>query len=948
MESGMNFLGLRNIFKITLFFAFVVFFFSPADVSFAAVIQEIRNYLSSSALGELNPELNETGVPSTINLPFRDNIYFWRRILVDVGREEHYFSDGTARFEVRGWVGDPQARPNDPAGSNVCYHGLTFRHQAVFMDIFSRDSDPSTNRGDKYYGSSKYDINIGSFPGANCNPTRSKDDLPIDVTQLGGDIEYNYSYQIWDRGNFPEADYIGRAVQNEINIKLPKPRIFNEGAFVNGNTLNVTFSADNSVDNGGGRSDRETLDYRVTIDETPESTNEPWTQIPGVDGFNVDSRQDFQVLKDIRNFSSGWHGVYIQVRNRYDSNHNDAFNIRNDGRFNFTQVTRSFCRNNCSGPTPTPTPTPTPSTFDVAPDEVEAKFGQQKQFYAFFNGANVTVGNTAWYSLNPSCAAWSGPGNFIAGSRVCNTEICGEHTDSNGRRWEDCSDFRVVYSVCRSNRSGRYAEVGTLDFSEVEGSNRIHRGETKQVSIEMRNCGTIGWSANQRYRLGTAADQKPWGQNRARMSDADPDRINTWLNKTPKDTVIPEESINFMIDITAPANPADWTYERTGSQFCTPRQGQQNVPEQDRVYFCIFQGQMVQDGVAWFLEGFGETIDVYPATLDVNLTANPTSGAPGTNVNLSADVSGTATGTINYTFWWNCNNPTTSVAEAIAACGDPDGVNGNSNGIKFDNVNDDPKSVSHIYNTPGTFTAKVIVERGAAPPDEDRETITITNGNPEARNVQAVQLDYCVSPTYRIEWTYTDPDGNPSSAYQVQVNDLGSSWNPPLEDDSGIVSSSVLSGTRQTYTIPPGKLAFGVTYKARVKVWDSNNTESSWYESSNWRTPDHAYPQVNFTWSPQNPIVDQSVNFTDQTTFYDSSNPGQRRWDWSFDDPDSSGSGGPSATQQNPTYVFRNSGVHNVRLRATDSDNFSCEIVKDVNVGSGGIFPFFKEIIPGF
>jgi hypothetical protein len=118
-------------------------------------------------------------------------------------------------------------------------------------------------------------------------------------------------------------------------------------------------------------------------------------------------------------------------------------------------------------------------------------------------------------------------------------------------------------------------------------------------------------------------------------------------------------------------------------------------------------------------------------TLSVTLTANPSSGTAPLSTNLTADVSGTATGTINYTFWWNCNDPGTSVSNVMAVCGSiPTPAWGtctsNENGYKCDGVWDDPKVVNHTYLSAGTYTAKVIAERGSAPPAESRTTINVT------------------------------------------------------------------------------------------------------------------------------------------------------------------------------------------------------------------------------
>lgn len=116
------------------------------------------------------------------------------------------------------------------------------------------------------------------------------------------------------------------------------------------------------------------------------------------------------------------------------------------------------------------------------------------------------------------------------------------------------------------------------------------------------------------------------------------------------------------------------------------------------------------DVVGWISfsgAGYGVTIiPVIPVpTLSVSLSASPSSGAPPLTSILTATVSGTAVGTINYKF--DCTN------------------DGTYEGI-FNNVSDNPETYSCVYNTAGTYTARVYVERDIAPSAENTATITVT------------------------------------------------------------------------------------------------------------------------------------------------------------------------------------------------------------------------------
>ena len=116
------------------------------------------------------------------------------------------------------------------------------------------------------------------------------------------------------------------------------------------------------------------------------------------------------------------------------------------------------------------------------------------------------------------------------------------------------------------------------------------------------------------------------------------------------------------------------------------------------------------------------TFTVTSATLSVDLKAatdgaswqDSLSGtAPLNGVDLKATVSGTAVGTINYTFYCNRSDSGTNITAGWDA--KPDGTSIN------------PYTVSNIcnYSSAGTYTAKVIAERGGLAA-EDRVTITVS------------------------------------------------------------------------------------------------------------------------------------------------------------------------------------------------------------------------------
>lgn len=105
----------------------------------------------------------------------------------------------------------------------------------------------------------------------------------------------------------------------------------------------------------------------------------------------------------------------------------------------------------------------------------------------------------------------------------------------------------------------------------------------------------------------------------------------------------------------------------------------------------------------WVAAEHSLRIDVRADTLAVGLNASPSSGIAPTVVDLTATVSGSATGYINYTFYCNDSSPGATITPGWA--------------VKIDGTTQNPKTVQHAcsYQAPGLYFPKVVVERGTAP-----------------------------------------------------------------------------------------------------------------------------------------------------------------------------------------------------------------------------------------
>jgi hypothetical protein len=127
--------------------------------------------------------------------------------------------------------------------------------------------------------------------------------------------------------------------------------------------------------------------------------------------------------------------------------------------------------------------------------------------------------------------------------------------------------------------------------------------------------------------------------------------------------------------------------------------------------------------------------------LTVALSANPASGTSPLATTLTANVSGTAQGTINYTLWYNCTDPSNSVSEVMAnsTCGamSPDPAPGTcqtySVGQKCNAMSTSSEAFSASYTS--SSTAKVIAEQGTATPAAASIPITVSDYLPSVASV---------------------------------------------------------------------------------------------------------------------------------------------------------------------------------------------------------------------
>jgi len=205
------------------------------------------------------------------------------------------------------------------------------------------------------------------------------------------------------------------------------------------------------------------------------------------------------------------------------------------------------------------------------------------------------------------------------------------------------------------------------------------------------------------------------------------------------------------------------------------------------------------------------------------------------------------------------------------------------------------------------------------------------NKIPTATNLSVVSNNYCSNSNHYFSWTYSDPDNNNESRFQLQVDNNSNFSSPEINRNYPGLSNPSPTTNNQVVLVSVSsitdKLIYNTTYYWRVNVYDSNGAESGWVTGPSFTTEKHQYPLVNFDWLPSNPSQGEDVLFTDQSTVYGGSS--KSAWSWIFTD------GNPaSSSQQNPTTQFNFTEDKQVTLQVTDSDNYSCSISKTVNVQS--------------
>ncbi|HOX29696.1 MAG TPA: PKD domain-containing protein [Candidatus Paceibacterota bacterium] len=310
---------------------------------------------------------------------------------------------------------------------------------------------------------------------------------------------------------------------------------------------------------------------------------------------------------------------------------------------------------------------------------------------------------------------------------------------------------------------------------------------------------------------------------------------------------------------------------------------------------------------------------VCPRTLTVSVAASPVSAQAPLTTAITGTVGGTAVGTINYTTWWDCDDPCATVSACQASCGAWDD--------KADGQAAVTRTINHTYAAAGTFHPKMIVERhnlAAA----GTVAVTAINGPPSATALLK-QADYCGSGlSTMFSWTYSDPENDPQVFRQVQV-DNNADFSSPADDTGKAAASST------SYVTLASKLGYDIVYHWRVKVWDSWGNDSGWVNGPDFSTPLHAYPAIDFSSTPAPPKATELITYTDLTQVFGGATIVSRSWEIDGANPNTS-------VAESPAVTYAVKGDYVTKLTVTDSNGYTCSLQKDITVNSS--LPDWEEL----
>lgn len=132
--------------------------------------------------------------------------------------------------------------------------------------------------------------------------------------------------------------------------------------------------------------------------------------------------------------------------------------------------------------------------------------------------------------------------------------------------------------------------------------------------------------------------------------------------------------------------------------------------------------------------------------------------------------------------------------------------------------------------------------------------------------------DYVNAPLQPIlNWNYYSQDDHPQAKYRIVLGEK-----PNFENS--LIKTDWIPSSAASYGVPAGLLKWNTNYYWKVQAQDSYEQKSNWSQVSNFKTPRHANPDVEFNWSPNPIYVQEEITFVDQSISYGGSQIVSRYW----------------------------------------------------------------------
>ncbi|MBI2042472.1 MAG: hypothetical protein HYT21_01880 [Candidatus Nealsonbacteria bacterium] len=175
-----------------------------------------------------------------------------------------------------------------------------------------------------------------------------------------------------------------------------------------------------------------------------------------------------------------------------------------------------------------------------------------------------------------------------------------------------------------------------------------------------------------------------------------------------------------------------------------------------------------------------------------------------------------------------------------------------------------------------------------------------------------------------FSWTYSDSDGDPQAAYEIEVDSNSAFQAPKFNHVVNTGSTSyALDLSQDDNSDWISELSWNTTYFWRVKVKDSDGNWSDWTNSDQFKTPFHAYPWPDFNWAPAEPSQGEVVIFNpDASVLYGGTSVSSYLWTITQGEAvfvDETG------TASRYPHIIFDTTDNQMRLRITDSDGYSCQ-----------------------